>query len=145
MLILFSFFTSSSIANDAQIEKQVLAKFDSLVFAAKTLNTELYFQHFDDKRFVGLNSDGSNWNSLADLKPLITGGFNSIEKVVSLQFSNVKVLVIDEYTAILVNEFEQTIQLKSGDELSLRGGGTQVWSKHSGSWKLVSVSASNKP
>ena len=130
--------------NTQNLEQEVLASFQSLVDASKRLDTEAYFQHFDLDKFVGLNSDGTNWNSINDLEPLINTGFGSIKEVISLEFPNVKVSIIDNYTAVLVNEFAQTILLKSGDTINLAGGGTQVWSKRSGQWKLVSVSASNK-
>lgn len=38
-----------------------------------------------------------------------------------------------------------TMMLKTGDNVKVSGGGTQVWSSASGKWKLVSVSASDKP
>ena len=132
-------------ANQPNVEEQVLAAFKSLVEASRNLDSHAYFQHFDHNKFVGLNSDGTNWNSIDDLKPLIEGGFGSIASVNQLVFTNVRVSVIDTYTAILVNEYQQSVTLKSGDLVHLAGGGTQVWSKRSGQWKLVSVSGSNKP
>lgn len=53
--------------------------------------------------------------------------------------------VIDSYTAVLVNEFVQSMTLKDGSIINVSGGGSQVWSKRSGNWKIVSVSASDKP
>ena len=132
-------------SQDAHIKKEVLASFESLVKASKNLDSALYFDHFDTEKFVGLNSDGTNWNSINDLAPLITNGFEAIERITLLEFTNVKISVIDSYTAVLVNEYTQSIELKSGDVANAAGGGTQVWSKRSGKWKLVSVSASNKP
>ena len=66
-----------------------------------------------------------------------------IEKITSLEFKNVKVTVINPTTAILVNEYTQTILLKSGDTINQSDGGTQIWSKYNSEWKLVSVSASD--
>jgi hypothetical protein len=94
-----------SYANSADVEKEILASFQSLVNASKRLDAKRYFEHFDADKFVGLNSDGTNWNSINDLMPVINIGFSSIHEVVSLKFPNVKVSVIDRYTAILVNEF----------------------------------------
>lgn len=128
-----------------RVEREVLESFDQLVDSVHGLNTKAYFNLIDHDKFVGLNSDGSNWNSIDDLKALIEPGFATIAKVDSLNFNKVKVSVIDERTAILVNEYEQTIVLKDGNKVSSAGGGTQVWSKISGNWKLVSVSASQKP
>ncbi|BCO18968.1 hypothetical protein KUC3_18250 [Alteromonas sp. KC3] len=127
------------------IKKEVLDSFNSLVEASKKLDANAYFEHFDSDKFVGLNSDGTNWNDLNELTPVVDAGFNSIQKVTSLEFPNVKISVIDNNTVILVNEFTQTVLLKNGTTHTASGGGTQVWSKHSGQWKLVSVSASIKP
>jgi len=128
-----------------EIKKEIMAAFQSLVYASKTLDTKLYFQHFDLDKFVGLNSDGTNWNSIDDLAPLIHTGFDSIKEVISLEFPNINISVIDNYTAVLVNEYSQTVLLKDGSTVTFSGGGTQVWTKRSGKWKLVSVSASHKP
>ena len=141
--LLTSCFTHAD-SNSTAIEKEVLVSFQSLVDASKKLDSERYFQHFEADKFVGLNSDGTNWNSIDELVPLINTGFASIKEITSLEFPNVKVSVIDQHTAILVNEFTQSMLLKNGTSVSISGGGTQVWSKRSGKWKLVSVSASNK-
>lgn len=128
----------------SKIEKEVQQSFDGLVEAAKSLDTERYFEFIDGEKFVGLNADGTNWNSITDLKKLIEPGFNSIEKVESLIFTNVRISVIDSNTAILVNEYEQKVLLKGGMYFDAAGGGTQVWSKNSGKWLLVSISSSSK-
>jgi hypothetical protein len=140
----FSSFGSAD-SGSGQIKQEVLDSFESLVSAAKKLDSDLYFQHFDAEKFVGLNSDGTNWNSINDLTPLIVNGFDAIETIDSLNFTNVKVSVIDSYTVILVNEYVQSMTLKNGSIINVSGGGSQVWSKRSGNWKIVSVSASSKP
>jgi len=127
-----------------QIEQEIHQSFNGLAEASRLLDAERYFGYLDFDKFVGLNADGTNWNSINDLKALIGPSFDSIEKIESLNFTNVKVSVIDPNTAILVNEFEQSILLKSGEVVNSAGGGVQVWSKVSGNWKLVSVSASSK-
>lgn len=128
----------------SQIEKEVLLAFDALVDASTTLDTEAYFSLIDETKFVGLNSNGTNWNDISGLKRLIESGFAAIKKVKNLEFTNVRLSVIDDYTVVLVNEYNQTIELRDGSEHSVSGGGTQVWSKRSGSWLLVSISAANK-
>lgn len=127
------------------IELEIRASFNGLVEASKSLDPTRYIEYFDADKFVGLNSDGTNFNSIEDLIELIEPGFGSIEKITSLEFTNIKISVIDKNTAILVNEYEQSALLKSGVTYTSKGGGTQVWSKATGSWKLVSVSASDKP
>ncbi|WP_185969166.1 YybH family protein [Aliiglaciecola sp. M165] len=145
ILALVLAFPIHAVTNSKTLEKEVLESFRSLTDASQALDARSYFQHFDQDKFVGLNSDGTNWNSIDDLAPLINIAFDSIQEVISLEFLNVKVSIIDSYTAILVNEFSQSMLLKNGETINVSGGGTQVWSKRSGKWKLVSVSASNKP
>ena len=132
-------------SEDDQVRQEVLASFESLVASSKALDTQTYFKHFDNEKFSGLDASGQNWNSIDDLRALIEPGFNAVTKVDSLQFNNVKVTVVDSRNAVLVNEFEQLLTLKSGDQISLAGGGVQVWHKADGNWLLVSVAASNKP
>lgn len=145
--VLALFFNSLAEAEtkEEQIKLEVMEVFKSLVDASEQLDSKLYFDHFDKEKFVGLNSDGTNWNSINDLFSLITNGFDAIKTINSLEFTNVNISVIDSYTAILVNEYVQSMTLKSGHVINLSGGGVQVWSKRSGEWKIVSVSASNKP
>jgi hypothetical protein len=140
-----SFVYAHSNVDTKRIENAVLTQFDSLVKASKQLDEQAYFSHFDETKFVGLNSNGTNWNSIEDLRPLIETGFSMIERIELLEFTNVKISVIDANTAILVNEYKQQMMLKTGDKVKVSGGGTQVWSSASGKWKLVSVSASDKP
>jgi hypothetical protein len=142
---LFFSFLAEAETEEERIKFEVMAAFKSIVDASEKLDSRLYFEHFDKKKFVGLNSDGTNWNSINDLSALITDGFEAIKIINSLEFTNVNISVIDSYTAILVNEYVQSMTLKSGNDMDLSGGGVQVWSKRSGEWKIVSVSASNKP
>lgn len=129
---------------DKHIHEEVTAAFESLVEASTALDAERYFQHIDTEKFVGLNGNGTNWNSIEDFSPLINIGFTALKKMHSLEFPNVNISVIDDDTAILVNEYVQVSELNDGTMIKSCGGGTQVWSKHSGTWKLVSISASNR-
>lgn len=124
-------------------EIEVLAAFNGLVEASKSLNSNRYFEYFDKEKFTGLNADGTVWHSISGLEAMIPSGFAMVEKIISLEFKNVKVTVLNQTTAILVNEYNQLMLLKSGGEVTQAGGGTQVWFKESGIWKLVSVSASD--
>lgn len=135
---------SSEASDIPQTELEVVAAFEQLVVASKRRDIEAYFELIDEEKFIGLNSDGTNFNNAGALRELVNSGVNAIERINRLDFTNVKVSVIDSNTAILVNEYEQTVTLRSGELVSFSGGGTQVWSKHSGVWKLVSISASNK-
>lgn len=130
---------------ELNIESEVHQAFLGLVDASNALDVERYFSYFDKEKFTGLNADGTVWRSIKDLEMLIVPGFAAVKSINSLEFSNVKITTINQTTAILVNEYKQRIELKNGDIIEDAGGGTQVWSKTSGVWKLVSVSASEKP
>jgi Domain of unknown function (DUF4440) len=130
-------------ANISKIESEVLEAFGGLVEASKSLNSARYLAYFDKEKFTGLNADGKVWHSIKGLEALIISGFPMVERSISLEFKNVKVTVIDPSTAILVNEYKQTMLLKDGNVVSRSGGGVQVWHQASGKWKLVSVSASD--
>jgi hypothetical protein len=125
-----------------KLEAEVLDTFNGLVKASKSLDPNKYFEYFNKEKFTGLNADGTVWHSIENLETLISSGFPMVERVTFLEFKNVKVTLINSTTAILVNEYTQTMLLKSGDTVNQSGGGTQVWSKFNGEWKLVSVSAS---
>lgn len=128
-----------------KIEAEVKAAFESLYKAAQNLDADAYFNHFDREKFTGLNADGTVWQSIAPLEKIIRPGYKWVTRVDSLTFSNVKITVLDAQTAILVNEYEMQMTLKKGNTMTDAGGGSQVWSKRSGRWLLVSVSASAKP
>jgi len=128
-----------------KIKKEVNESFEGLIKASKSLDADRYFKYFDKEKFTGLNVDGTVWHSINDLEKMIRPGFSMIERIQSLEFNNVKISVINKTTAILVNEYKDTALLKGGELISGAGGGTQVWSKSSGDWRLVNVSGSVKP
>jgi hypothetical protein len=131
----------NSVSNK-QIESEVLNAFKGLTQAAESLDSASYFEFFDREKFSGLNADGRVWHDFKNLEDLINAGFPMIQKSLSLVFDNVKVTVINPTTAILVNEYKQSILLKDGNVIKQSGGGTQVWSKSDNGWQLVNVSAS---
>lgn len=135
--------TEASAEVNTAIESEVLNAFHGLADAAESLDSERYFEFFDKEKFTGLNADGTVWDSFSSFEPLITTGFSMIEKSLSLEFTLVKVTVINSTTAILVNEYTHALELKDGTVIKQSGGGTQVWFKLEKVWKLVNVSASD--
>ena len=91
-----------------------------------------------------MNEDGTVTSSYPNFRDAFTAGTGHIERYEKLTFAPVKVIVIDRLTAILINEYEATVTLKSGQLVHVRGAGSQVWNRASGEWLLVSVSSSNK-
>ena len=129
--------------NTSQIEAEVNNAFRGLVAASKALDSRRYLDYIDKEKFTGLSADGKVWHSVDNLEALISSGFPMVDKILTLEFSNVKVTVINASTAILVNEYRQTILLKNKELVKQAGGGTQVWSKSGNRWKLVSISDSH--
>lgn len=130
----------------ASAEAEVRAAFKGLVEASQALDARRYLDYIDKETFSGLSAEGTVWHTFEDLEKVISTGFPMIEKIVSLEFSNVKVTVINPSLAILVNEYKQSILLKDASTVHQAGGGTQVWYKAGHAWKLVSISdASAQP
>lgn len=127
------------------IVPEVQSAFDGLAEAAKAMDHERYFAFFDQEDFTSLNADGSVFHSFEAFQDHFLSGVSYLSRYESLSFSNVKIDVIDAKTAILVNEYEAVVELSSGEKIKAGGAGTQVWSRRSGTWKLVNVSSSNKP
>ncbi len=130
-------------ATTKHIEAEVMDAFAGLVQASKALDADRYFAYFDREKFVGLGADGKVWQSIKNLEDVVGPGFAAVEEIVALEFFNVKVTVVDEATAILVNEYKQTILLKDKSLVKQAGGGAQVWSRGKDGWQLVSISASD--
>lgn len=134
---------NTTMTNTDQIEAEVMDAIRGLVDASRALDASRYFTYIDKDRFTGLSADGTAWLSFQDLETVVSSGFQMIERIVSLEFCKVKVSVIHPSTAILVNEFQQTLLLKNEQTIRQYGGGTQVWAKSDKAWKLVSISASD--
>lgn len=128
-----------------EISRAVNESFVGLVAAARSLDVDAYFQYFDSKRFTALNADGTVVHSIEAFEKMVRQQFAALESYHSLEFSNVKISVINRTTAVLVNEYQAEVVLKSGDQISASGGGTQVWASIDGVWKLISVSSSVQP
>lgn len=127
------------------ITQEVTDAFGQLVNASKQKDSQAYLALIDRDRFVGMSAEGTVWKSADPLETLIVSSFAVPFTLESLAFTVVKISVIDGQTAVLVNEYEQTVRMKEGARHTYSGAGAQVWSKVSGNWKLVSISASNKP
>lgn len=150
-VFLYLTLTSSSMAGEEQpdvrdnIVPEIRSAFSGLAEAAKAMDHKQYFAFFDQEAFTSLNADGSVFHSFEAFQDHFLTGVSHLSRYESLSFTNVKIDVIDAQTAILVNEYEAAVELSSGEKIIARGAGTQVWSKRSGTWKLVNISSNNKP
>lgn len=130
-------------AYDAEaVRAEVQSAFASLVNASRALDIDEYLDHVDRDRFTALNADGTVVHSFAEWADAIRGHFAVLETYEALEFDRVKVTVLDADTAILVNQYRAVVRLVSGETIEAEGGGTQVWHRTDGVWKLVSVSSS---
>ncbi len=126
------------------IHDAISQSFDGLVEAVTSLNVDRYYEFIDTDKYTGLNEDGTVTHTFMEFKKIYDAQIPYIKEYRSLEFSNVKITVIDKNTAILVNEYEAEVLLQSGDVVTGSGAGTQVWSNTTGQWKLVSLSGSTK-
>jgi len=130
----------------AAIREEVRTEFQGLIEAAKSLDPERYLAYFDKDNFTGLNANGTVTHSLEEFANQYRRSLPLFDRYEYLEFFKVKITVLNRSTAILVNEFQADIQLREGSLISLSGGGSQVWHRKNGAWKLVSVSsAAPKP
>jgi len=130
--------------SELRIESEVNRAFEELAVAAQSLNIDEYLGFFDREKFTSLNDNGSVFHSFSDFESLYRQQIPALKKYNSLEFKNVKITVLNNSTAILVNEYTAEVVLQSGDAVSAGGAGAQVWSKASGAWLLVNVSGSMK-
>ena len=130
--------------SEDKIKDSVNQAFGGLIEAAKSLDVGRYVEFFDKERFTALNDDGTVTHSFDEFENTYRQQISALVNYESLEFSNVKISVINSQTAILVNEFTASVLLKSGDVVTAKGAGTQVWAETDGAWKLVSVSGSSK-
>ncbi|MDA8017939.1 MAG: nuclear transport factor 2 family protein [Thermoanaerobaculia bacterium] len=127
------------------VTEAVQHAFHGLAQAARALDHDRYFQHFDQAVFTALNADGTVTHSFEAFARDYRQQADFVQAYRSLDFHRVKITVIDAQTAVLVNEYRAQVILKSGQVVDAEGAGTQLWSRRTGTWKLVSVSSSAKP
>ncbi len=125
-----------------EISEAVNQSFLGLVKAARSLDADAYFSYFDTERFTALSADGTVTHSFEKFAETVRQQFTALQSYQSLEFSQVKISVINADVVVLVNEYQAEVVLKSGDLVSASGGGTQVWALQGDEWKLVSVSSS---
>ncbi len=128
----------------AEIRSEISLTFNELANSAKSLDVDKYLAFFDHKMFTSLNQDGSVFHTLTDFISPYKEQISHIKRYTNLEFQKIKITVINKTAVVLVNEYQATVVLNSGDEVTASGAGTQVWSKTSGQWKLVHVSSSAK-
>ncbi len=131
-------------ADIALIRADVDEAFKGLALAARTVDIESYLDYFDNEHFTALNADGTVTHSMANFEAVARQSFAAIKSYSSLDFSKVKITVVNRTTAVLVNEYQAELVLTSGESLSAAGAGSQVWSKSADRWQLVSVSSSGR-
>ena len=149
MLILLSILLACSVPESElspekkeEVTREVLAAFDKLVKAARDLDEEAYLENIDTNSFSGVYSGGVVFENTEEFTTFYRHSISDIRSYIELQFDQVKVTVLRQDIAILVNHYSATVMLKSGEKVSGSGVGTQVWQKAEGVWKLVSISGS---
>ncbi|MEO1083472.1 MAG: hypothetical protein AAFY88_04460, partial [Acidobacteriota bacterium] len=81
--------------NDQSIRDEVEGRFQSLVAAVKSLDHDAYFSHFDERLLTALNQDGTTTDSFETFRSDYLAGVGALAAYQDLEFSNVKVTVID--------------------------------------------------
>lgn len=127
------------------LRQQVLARFEQLADAAQRLDHDGYFALFDRQRFTALMADGTTLDSFNKFREIYLQGIAPVDRYVSLSFDPVQVTVLSDSVAVLMNEFEAQLILKSGKRVTASGAGSQIWQRTGNQWLLVSIASSNPP
>ncbi|WP_409377725.1 YybH family protein [Balneola sp. MJW-20] len=125
------------------IRSEVLFEFRQLTEAVQSQDTEAYYAFFDQDHFTA-QFGGMTIDSFAAFKAIYDSILPDLDGYLSLEFPVVEVRVINETSAVLINEYSEVVLTVSGDTVRTSGSGTQVWDKTSGHWKLVHVAGSTK-
>ena len=128
-----------------RISVEVMAAFNSLVNAARTLDHDRYFALLDKQEFTALNHDGTVTHSFEEFESSFREQVRHLKHYNKLEFQNVRVSVIASEVCVLVNEYHAEIVLMDDEVAEMRGAGTQVWRKRPEGWFLTHVSSSIKP
>ncbi len=146
--LIFMLFACNSVSlsayEEAEIEQEILGRFDSLAESVKRLDKDAYFAHFNHRLFTALNENGTVTQKFEQFQQHFSSGIGAVASYDELSFKRVKVTVIDANNVILVNEYNAQVNLKNGSKVAVSGAGTQVWHRSEGNWLLVSVSSSTK-
>lgn len=123
----------------SDIKSEIKLTFYELVHAARLNESEQYFSFFEPNAFTAMSSDGSVIPTFAAFRLIYDPQLAAIENYISLDFETVEIQIIDQKTAILLNEYNAELILVSGEHVSASGAGVQVWVKRSDQWKLAHV------
>ena len=126
-----------------RVATEVRSAFDALVVVSKTLDTEAYLSLFSEDGFSAM-LDGSATLSFAEFERFYRQQVPQIEEIISLDFPVVEIRPIDPQTALLINEYTETLRLSSGEIFESSGGGSQLWIKRDGRWLLQHIAGGAK-
>ena len=126
-----------------RIVTDVRAAFDGLVTASKALDTEGYFGYFSRDGFSAM-LQGSATLSYDEFEQFYRLQVPQIKEIISLEFPVVEIQPIDLNTALLINEYTETIRLSSGEIIDSEGGGSQLWVKRDDKWLLKHIAGGAK-
>lgn len=121
------------------VKSEIEFAFRELVDAAQSNDTEQYFSFFEPDAFTAISEDGSIIPTFEAFKLIYGPQFTAVENYIGLDFETVEIRLIDERTAILLNEYTAELVLISGERVSTTGAGVQVWVKPNDQWKLAHV------
>jgi hypothetical protein len=126
-----------------RVATEVRSAFDALVVVSKTLDTEAYLSLFSEDGFSAM-LDGSATLSFAEFERFYRQQVPQIEEIISLDFPVVEIRPINLQTALLINEYTETLRLRSGEIFESSGGGSQLWVKRNDKWLLQHIAGGAK-
>lgn len=127
--------TPSALSAD---EHTVCALFHEMIGDFIALDAEAVLEHFWAEGFsAALSTDLIvEYESWAQMYADLLSGADQVEHV---EFPDVVVRTIAEDVILLLNTYDETLVMQSGDRLELQGYGAQVWVRRQGEWRIVHV------
>jgi len=121
-----------------RVEDEVRQAFDNLTQASRTLNHDRFLAHFEPEGF-SIVINGETRFDFDEFSEFYLTQSTQIERIDTLNFDLVHITVLNPNSAILLNHYTQTLQLKSGEMIEASGSGTQIWVRRGDNWKIIHV------
>lgn len=119
-------------------EQQVCANFHNMVEDAIRLDVDAVLEHFQPEGYSAALA-GTLYRDYDSWAPVYRRDLGAVARIDHLEFPEVSVHTINTDTILLLNTYEETITLRSGEQVDLSGYGTQIWTRVGGVWRMIHI------
>lgn len=135
---------TQSVSDKQALTSEIAQRLDSFVVSMNRLSeVELEDFYSDDPSFYWIEDGHLRYPSKENLLGAMTGLIQAANST-NLKILQSKTEILDQSTAMLFIEYEQSISMKSGFELDLDGAMTVLLKKEDGRWNFLTGHSSTK-